>query len=109
MWASRPVAKLAEQVEDHLSRLRSRQQRLLDLADAVHRPVKGVDEQAGVQPAWVLLRVRASPASRRRLARATLEKRDFRLQRSDDPIADPDIAPAPERLAWIEHLAALDY
>src|SRR5262249_51502507 len=34
---------------------------------------------------------------------------NFRLKRLDYPIADPDVPPGPERLTWIEHLAALDY
>ena len=34
---------------------------------------------------------------------------NFGLERFDNPVADPDIARASERLAWIEHLAAFDH
>src|SRR6516164_1894767 len=34
---------------------------------------------------------------------------NFGLERFDDAVPDADVAPAPERLAWIEHLTALDH
>jgi hypothetical protein len=35
-------------------------------------------------------------------------RRDVGLERLDHPIADADVAPAPQRLARVEHVAALD-
>ena len=32
-----------------------------------------------------------------------------RLECFDDAVADPDVAPASERLTWIQHIASLDH